>query len=216
MFVGHYGACLAGKSVAPRASLGTWLLSTQFLDLLWPLMLLAGVEHVRIDPGNTRFTPLDFEDYPVTHSLVGALGWSVAFGVVHLALRRRRATACLLAAGVFSHWVLDAIVHRPDLPLAPGGGPRVGLGLWNSPAATIALESAIFLGGLALYARATRAPDRTGRWALAGFVAFLVVLYSWSAASPPPPSAEAVAWSGIGQWLLVAWAYWIDRHRVPA
>ena len=111
-----------------------------------------------------------------------------------------------------SHWFLDAFVHRPDMPIL-AGPPYFGLGIWNSVALTVAVEALALGVGLALYLRTTRALDRTGKWALWSLVAFLVVLWIASVAGPPPPSERAVAWSGVGMWLLVPWGYWIDRHR---
>jgi hypothetical protein len=220
MFVGHFGVGLAGRRTAPRASLGTWFLAVQFLDLLWPVFLLLDVEHVRITPGYTRMSPLDFYDYPVSHSLFGAVCWGVAFAVVYALVRRRAPgrwrTALLLGAGVVSHWGLDFLVHREDLPLVPMMGRYVGLGLWNSPAATIALELALYGAGIALYLRATRARDGVGRLGLWALLAFLAVVWLASLFGPPPPNERAIAWAGLATWLLVAWAYWVDRHRETA
>ena len=217
MFVGHFGVGLAGRSAAPRASLGTWFLAVQFLDLLWPLFLLLDVEHVRITPGYTRLNPLDFYDYPVTHSLFAAACWGLAFAVVYALVRRRSPgrwkTAFLLGAGVISHWGLDFLVHREDLPLVPVMGRYFGLGLWDVPAAAISLELAIFGAGIALYLRATRARDGIGRLGLWALLAFLTVVWLMSLFGPPPPNEQAIAWAGLAQWLLVFWAYWVDRHR---
>ncbi len=220
MFVGHFGVALAAKAFdrpreAPRSpSLGTFVMAAQWLDLVWPVLVLAGVERVRVAPGITRVTPLDFESYPWSHSLAMAVAWSVVVGALWLlrSRERRPGVAVLLGVVVTSHWVLDWIAHRPDLPLWPDG-PRVGLGLWKSMPGTIAVEAAIFLGGLWVYVRATRPMDPTGRWTLAGFAAFLVVFYAMSLVGPPPPDGKAVAFADLGMWLLVAWAYWIDRHR---
>ena len=136
--------------------------------MIWPIFVLLGLEHVRIDPGNTRLTPLDFYDYPWTHSLLAAVVWGTLFAGVWYLRKRQLPTALLLAGLVASHWVLDWITHRPDLPLYPGGGPKVGLGLWNSVAGTVVVEGALFAGGVALYLQATRALDRVGQYALGG------------------------------------------------
>jgi len=212
MFIGHFAVGLAGRRLTPRVSLGTWFLSVQWLDLVWPLLLVAGLEHVRIDPGNTAMTPLDFYDYPITHSLAAALVWSLLFALIYYARRRDRAAAALLGAGVLSHWLLDAIVHRPDLPLWPGG-PMVGLGLWQSVPLTVTIETAMFAAGVFVYARATRPLDRTGRIALWSLVGFLYAIYLANVFGPPPPSIGALEGAGLAMWLLVPWAYWIDRHR---
>jgi len=136
MFIGHHAVAFAAKKVARKSSLGALFLSAQFLDLLWPIFLLLEIEHVPIDPGNTAFTPLDFYDYPVSHSLVTVIGWSLAFGLIYFLRRNDKPGAWMLGLGVLSHWVLDFITHRPDLPIAPGLQIYAGLGLWNSVIAT--------------------------------------------------------------------------------
>ena len=213
MFIGHYAVALGAKKVSPKVSLGTLLLASQFIDLLWPIFLLLGLEHVRIDPGNTVFTPLDFYDYPISHSLLAVLGWSLGFGLVYYAVRRSGRNALILGALVLSHWVLDFISHRPDLPLMPGMETRVGLGLWNSFTASVAVETALFVVGAFLYLRATKARDRVGKYALWSFLLLLVVLYVANMFGPPPPGVQALAVVALGQWLFVLWGYWIDRHR---
>jgi hypothetical protein len=215
VFLGHFGLALAAKRVAPAASLGTTVLAAQFADALWPLFALAGIEQVRIDPGITRVTPLDFVHYPYSHSLAADVGWAALFGIVYTCWRKDGRTAMWLAALVVSHWVLDVIAHRPDLPLWLRG-PKVGLGLWNSLPATLVVEFALFAGGAWLYVRATRARDRLGTVLIAAFIATLAVLYLAAVFGPPPPSPRALALTGLLGWLFVAWGYWIDRHRVPA
>ena len=216
MFIGHFAVGLAAKRAAPRASLGTYFLAAQFLDLLWPTFLLLGIESVRIAPGITAVTPLDFTSYPYSHGLVSVLGWSVLFALAYLALRRDGRTALVLGLCVASHWVLDWITHRPDLPLGFGASRRVGLELWASRPATLAVELVMFAAGCVLYAGATHARDRTGKLAFAGLVAFLLVAYFAALFGPPPPSAESLGWGGQSVWLLVAWGWWVDRHRAPS
>jgi hypothetical protein len=218
MFIGHEAIGLAGRAKVPRISLGTWFLAVQFLDLLWPIFLLLGWEHVRITPGITRLSPLDLWDYPLSHSLVGAIGWSVLFSLGYLAFgkadpRARRRGAVLLGAGVFSHWLLDFLVHRPDLPILPDG-PYVGLGLWNLPAVELPLEAGLYGAGIFLYMRATRARDAIGRWGLWALLAFLFVVWLSAIYGPPPPDERSLAWFGLSGWLIVLWAWWVDRHRV--
>jgi hypothetical protein len=222
MFVGHFGVGLAGKAVSPRVSLGSWFFAVQFADLLWPILLLLGWEHVGIVPGSTRLTPFDFSDYPISHSLVADLGWGVALALVAYFFRarwdgdrgRRLRTALLLGAGVVSHWVLDVLVHRRDVPVLPNG-PYLGLGLWNHPALELPLEMALFVAGTVLYLRATRARDRIGSVGLWALLIFLTVAWLLPVCGPPPPSVRAVAWGGTSMWLLVLWGWWVDRHRQP-
>jgi hypothetical protein len=214
VFIGHFAVAMAAKRAAPRASLGILVLAAQFLDLLWPVLLLAGVERVQIRPGETAFTPLVFEHYPVSHSLATTLGWAAGFGACYYGITRYRRGAAIVAALVASHWVLDWVTHRPDLPLYPGG-PLEGLGLWNSSAATLVVETLIFAAGLAVYLRTTRARDALGRWNPWAFAAFLAVAYLAAAFGPPPPDVRTLAYSAFSIWLLVAWAAWVDRRREP-
>lgn len=216
MFLGHFGLALAARRAAPRLSLGTAFLAAQFLDLLWPTLLLLGLESVRIAPGATAVTPLVFEHYPYSHSLLWAAGWAILLGLVHLGVKRSAGAALLVAGLVLSHWLLDALVHAPDLPLVPGGEVLVGLALWQSRFATLALELPLFAAGVWLYASATRAKDRGGAWAFWSLVAFLALIYAANLFGPPPEQVTAIAWVGQAQWLLVAWAYWTDAHRVSA
>lgn len=220
MFVGHFAVAFGAKRVVPAVSLGTLFIAAELADLVWPVLVIAGVERVSVQPGLTVVTPLDFLYYPFSHSLVAAAIWALAFGAAHAFLRRAPArTGAVLAFVVASHWALDAMTHRPDMPLTLGeASPRVGLGLWNSLPGTVAVELLLFGAGLWLYTRATRALDRTGRLALWGLAAFLLAIYAANLLGPPPPSGMAAAWSALAMWLLVAWGYWVDRHRavVPA
>ena len=208
MFLGHIAVSLAGKRVVPSVSLATWIASAQLVDLLWPLFLIAGLEHVRIVPGITAFTPLDFYDYPITHSLVGSASWAVMFAGGWMAVRGKGRVALLLAAGVLSHWGLDVISHRPDVPVLPRG-PYLGLGLWNSIPATLIVELTMFLAGIAIYVRAGGPGRRRVSFWL--FIAFLLVAYFAAAFGPPPPDTRTLAWSGLALWLLIPWAWWADR-----
>jgi hypothetical protein len=216
VFLGHYAAGFGTKRIAPRMSLGLLFCASQFIDLLWPIFLLLGLEHVRIDPGNTPFTPLDFTDYPYSHSLAGVLFWAAAFGIAVRVAGRRTSEAIVAAALVASHWVLDFISHRPDLPLAPGSGVMFGLGLWNSVLWTVVVEWTLFAGGVFLYTRATTPNDRRGRYGLILLVVLLSAIALGNLAAPPPPDMSAIAFSGLGLWLFVVLAFWVDRHRSPA
>jgi len=217
MFIGHFAMAFGAKALlknkAPALSLGTAFLAAQFVDLLWPTLLLAGVERVEINPGDTAFTPLNFVFYPISHSLVSVVFWSSIFAMAYVMIRRNVAAAVTVGFLVLSHWLLDLVTHRPDLPLVPGGRVFVGLGLWNSVAWTLLIEFALYALGVWLYTRATVAKNRTGTWALWALVAFLAVVHIGNAFGPPPPSVQAIAFAGHSMWLIVLWGYWIDRNR---
>lgn len=216
MFLGHFAFGFAAKKVAPEVSLGSFFLASQLADLIWPVLLLLGIEKVAIQPGITVVTPLDFVSYPYSHSLVATLGFAAVFVLVYRFARNARMRAGLvLAALVLSHCLLDVLSHRDDMPLFLQGGPRLGLFLWDSLAATILVEIGLFAAGLALYVRSTEAKNRRGNILLGTLVAFLGLIYLGNLFGPPPPNAEAIAYSGIATWLLIAWGYWIDRHRQP-
>jgi len=212
LFIGHFALGFAAKRAAPRQSLATLFAAAQLADLLWTVLVFAGVEHVRIDPGNTAMTPLDFVSYPYSHSLAMLLVWAVLFAFV-MAREPSRATPWVLMALVVSHWVLDFASHRPDMPLYPGS-PKVGLGLWNSVPATVVVETVMFAIGLWIYLRATRARDAIGRWATVALVVLLLASYVGNIFGGAPPSVDAIVIVGaIGGVILLALSAWADAHR---
>jgi membrane-bound metal-dependent hydrolase YbcI (DUF457 family) len=212
MFIGHNAVAFAAKRTVPRTSLGTLTAAVMLLDLIWPIFLLLGVEHVRIEPGATKFTPLDFYDYPWTHSLAMSIAWGIAFGVVYFVRTRYARGAVVVALCVVSHWVLDLVVHRADLPLWPGG-PKYGFGLWNYPAATLAIESIMYVAAILIYMRCTKPRDRVGSISFWAFVIVLAAIYLSTAFGPPPPNERTIAIMALTLWLLPFWAAWFDRHR---
>lgn len=212
MFVGHLAVAFATKRVAPRVALG-WLVAASFgLDLLWPLLLFAGMERVRVEPGITAFTPLAFESYPWSHSLTMALFWGAVAARVTFSRLKSAAAALIIGATVVSHWVLDFITHRPDLPLWPGG-PEVGLGLWNSVAGTLILEGTLFLAAVEVYRRTSQPRDAIGRWSFFALIAMTGLIWLSGPWSPPPPSAGAVAIVALAMWVFPIWSMLIERHR---
>jgi membrane-bound metal-dependent hydrolase YbcI (DUF457 family) len=216
MFIGHFGLGFAAKRWSPDVSLGTLFLAAQFIDLLWPLFLIAGWEEVAIDPGNTAFTPLHFVSYPYSHSLLAVVFWAAVFGLVYFMTQKSRKSAFIGAGLVVSHWILDLVTHRPDLPLAFEGSAKLGMGLWNHPAATIALELALFFSGVGLYSYATRPRNKWGENALWALILLLVVIYMANAFGGPPPDATTLQYVALAQWLFIAYGYWLNRNRTSA
>ncbi len=215
MFIGHFAVGFASKKIAPRTSLVLLLAAPMLADILWPFFLLFGWEHVRIDRNATRFTPLDFYDYPWSHSLLALFFWATAFAVIYWSITRYRAGAMVLWVGVVSHWVLDWITHRADMPLYPGS-PRFGLGLWNSIPGTMILELAMFVAGVWIYMRATRARDRVGRFGFPAYVLVLLAIYIADPFGGPPPNVSDLIWGAIIYTpLFLIWAWWFDCHREP-
>jgi hypothetical protein len=213
MFVGHLAAALAAKKVEPRLPLPALVTATFGLDMLWPVFVMAGLETVRPDPGNTAFTPIDFVSYPWSHSLVMAIGWGGLAGWLTARVSSARMGVVIFAL-VVSHWVLDFVSHRPDMPLWPGG-PLFGLGLWDSIPATIIVEGAMLVAGLAIYTRAAPARDRIGRWSLWSLVAFVTAIWISGPFSPPPPSATVIGVTGLlGAAVFFSWSWWVQRHRM--
>lgn len=216
MFIGHYAVGLGCKRLAPTVSLGALFLACQWADLLWPTLVLAGIERFSIRPGTTAVTPLDFDYYPFSHSLLALLVWGILLGLIYRTVTGNTwRTSVVLAALVLGHWVLDFIVHRPDMPLAPGLSPKLGLGLWNSIPATLAVEFGLYTTGVWLYLKTTMARDRIGSIGLWVLLLFLAVVEVANTFGPPPPSVTAVTISAEAMWLVVIWGYWVDWHRQP-
>jgi membrane-bound metal-dependent hydrolase YbcI (DUF457 family) len=150
--------------------------------------------------------------YPISQSLLTACGWGALFALLYWARTRYTRGAVVIGLSVVSHWVLDFVTHRPDMPLYPGG-PKFGLGLWNSVPATVCIEVGMYVVGAWLYLSSTRARDRTGSYALWVFLAFGLLAYIGNILGPPPPNTRAIACVTLTLWLVPVWAWWIDRHR---
>ena len=212
MFVGHLAVALGIKRASPRTPLAALVAAAFGLDLLWPILLLIGVESVRVDPGHTAFTPFDFEHYPWSHSLSMAVVWAVAVGRLAVVVLKRSVTGLLIGMALVSHWLLDYVTHIADLPLWPGG-PEVGLGLWNSIPGTLLVEGALFAALLGLYVRGTRPRRTAGKWSLWSLILLATLIWMSGPWSPPPPDERAIAVVGLAMWLLPLWGSWIDRTR---
>jgi hypothetical protein len=223
VFIGHYGVSLAAKRYNPRLSLAVLFLAVQFLDVLFSLFVLTGVEKMRIVHGFTAFNPYDLYFMPYSHSLLGAFVWSAVFAIGYLLLPRRDAPRsglfvfALLAAAVFSHFALDVPVHTPDLPLGPGAGsPKIGLGLWNHRAASIAAELAVLFAGGLIYLRATRPRNRGARVVTVVFGFVLVAATVATPFMPDPPSGTAFAIQALIFYAVLALAAGaVARGREP-
>lgn len=213
MFLGHYGVGFALKRYAPYTSLGTLMLAALWVDILWSFFLLLGIEHVKIMPGFTEASPLVFEYYPYSHSLMAAIFWAVVIAAVCRLLNGRFSTALALGAGVLSHWALDAVVHAPDLPIGFDDTAFVGLGVWDSSLATIIIEGGVFLIGLASYLRHTRPLNGVSGYGIWIFVCALVAVFAAQFAGSAAPSVTVVAYAGLAQLLLIIFGAWADRGR---
>ena len=213
MFIGHYALGFAAKRMAPRTSLGTLFAAPTLADLLWPVFLLLGWEQARVVPGPNPFLNLWLDDIPVSHSLVALIAWGLLFGYLYRTRTGYTRGALVVGLLVLSHWVLDFLTHRPDMPLYPGS-VKVGLGLWNSVAGTLIVEGAMFVAGVAIYAAATRPRDGVGRYGFWGLVAVLAASYVSSLFAPPPQDMTALAtFAIIFGWLFVLFGWWVDKHR---
>jgi membrane-bound metal-dependent hydrolase YbcI (DUF457 family) len=216
MFIGHFAVGLAAKKLTPKTNLAWLLAAPLFLDLLWPIFLLLGLEQVRLIPNPpSPFLALGLDHYPWSHSLVMSIAWSVGFGLLVLFATKNTRGAFVCALLVFSHWLLDFATHRPDMQLWPGSDAHVGLGLWYSTIGTLVTEAILFASGAAIYLSVTRARSKSGTLAIWSLLVFLVVMYLAATFGPPPPNAEALRYAALLTWILLPWALWIDRKREP-
>jgi membrane-bound metal-dependent hydrolase YbcI (DUF457 family) len=213
MFVGHLAVGLVAKYKAPDVNLGWFIAGVSALDLIWPIFVLAGIERVRIEPGATAFTPLAFESYPWSHSLVMSVVWGLVLVAIARAAKVPASVSLLLVLMVVSHWVLDVVTHAPDMPLWPGNSPKFGLALWNSLAGTYVIEGAMWVAAIALYVRTRTAQGVAPGAAFWSLVVVTTLMWAYGPFSPLPPNAQAVAWFGLVGWIVVPWAALADRKR---
>jgi hypothetical protein len=217
VFVGHFAAALAGKSIAPKVSLGTLILAAAFSDVLWIAFFVLGIEQVVIQPGIMVANSLNLVYIPFSHSLLMDVVWGALFAAVYYLLRHDLRGAWVLFFAVLSHWVLDVVTHRPDMPLAPGLELRFGLGLWNSRLATFIVEGALWFGAILLYVRATKPVKRSGVYAFWTMIMLLTALWVTSLGGDPPPSLRFLAIVNTIFFAVVeTWAVWMNRSRVQA
>ncbi len=212
MFLGHYALGLAAKKFAPRTSMGALMAAPILLDLLWPIFLLIGWEHVSIVSTNNPFLRLQFDSYPISHGLVAVVGWATLFASIYFGFTRYIAGAVVIWIGVVSHWVLDFVAHVPDLPLT-AQSRLYGLGLWNHRWLTVTIELAMFAIAIWTYQRETRARDKIGLYAFLAFVLVLLLAYAGVVFGPPPTSVKKLAAFTLLTWLTIPWVWWFDAHR---
>ena len=215
MFIGHYGPAIAIKAIRPAIPIWLLFIAVQLVDVAWAVLVLLGIEKVRIVPGITASNPLDLYYMPYTHSLVAAIIWSVAVAVIVMFLPRvaTRFVALWIVVAGFSHWVLDLLVHRPDLPLYDDT-MKIGLGLWNYPAVALALEVALLFGGMIMYLRVTKPINAIGRVGLPILGVVMVAIQSYVFFGPPPASpAVAAATALVSYVAFAALAEWLARQR---
>lgn len=206
MFIGHYGVAFGSRAVGQRVPLWVYFLAVQWVDILWCVLVLLGVERVHIEPGVNPSSPLIFDYYPYTHSLVAGLVWALAaYALYRLVARARaaRAAGIMLAAAVLSHWLLDFVVHLPDLDLV-SESYKVGLGLWRRPLIETIVEVALLGAGLALYLRRSPQLSPGRRVALVALGIGMLAVQLAGSFGPPPPSVRAMALAGLVLYLLAA------------
>ena len=213
MVIGHFGFGLGAKKYAPKLSLGLIFLAVQFADLLWPDLILLNIEKVRIQPEDAKF-PLDFIYYPFSHSLLMSIFWAAVFGLIYWLIKKDRVSATVLGICVLSHWFLDLIVHKPDLPLYPGSSVLLGFGLWNWPWLTALTEGIIFFTGMIFYLQTTRARNPAGKWGFWLMIILLIVGHIAGVLSPPPGTVTAIGWGTQALWVYVLLGFWVDHNRV--
>lgn len=215
MFIGHFGLALAAKKVAPAVSLGTLFIATQFVDLLWPFLLISGVETVAMVPGHTKTNALDFVHFPYSHSLLMGLVWGVIVAAIYWLFRRDSRGTVVIGLCVLSHWFLDLIVHTADLPLTPFGARKVGFGLWNHVAATLIVEFTLFVVGVYIYAIVTKAKNKMGRWAFWTLVILLGLFQLGNTFGPAPSGSIMNLFVSVTSLMaiIIGLAYWVDRNR---
>jgi hypothetical protein len=216
MFIGHYGVSFAAKAIKPVLPLWLLFLAVQLVDVFWAIFILLGIEKVRIVPGITATNPLDLYYMPYTHSLLTSLLWGGAAVLVSRLFPRINpwGTAAMVGAAVFSHWLLDLLVHRPDLPLYDNT-MKVGMGLWNLPVIAFALEILLLAGGTFFYLRKTKPLGAGGRYGFVLFGLLMIAVQAMVFFGAPPTSDTEIAVSALFSYILfAAIAFWLERKRM--
>jgi membrane-bound metal-dependent hydrolase YbcI (DUF457 family) len=210
MLAGHYSAAFLAKALEPRLPLWILAIAVQLIDVLWAVLVLAGIEHLRVDP-SLPSNPLDLYDMPYTHSLLGALAWAALAAAAVFAWRREWLVSLVVAGAVASHWLLDWVVHRPDL-LLWGGSAKHGLGLWNFPVVAIGVESLLLIASAWVLLR-SRSGNRSQRRGVVAMTSSLLAVQVVLTVGPPPLGPLAVAGSALVLFAAVAWGAWRVERR---
>lgn len=216
MFIGHYGLAFGVKKAAPQISLLTLFVAVEFVDILWPFLLLFNVEQVKVTPGITVVTPFDFVHYPYTHSLLMGIVWGLLASVAYWFFKKDFKSAVIVGLAVLSHWFLDLVVHIADLPLTPFTNIKVGMGLWNSLEGTLILELIIFTIGAYLYYKSTQAINKKGKWGFWLLVAFFLLTEFYNMFGPPPEDSIPMLFVSFAvlQLIVLSLANLVDKNRV--
>lgn len=216
MFIGHFGLSFAAKKAAPKVSLATLFLATQFVDLLWPFLLVFHIEKMAVVPGFTKTNSFDFEYFPWTHSLLMGVVWGIVVGGIYWLIKKDKQGALVVGLCVLSHWFFDLIVHVSDLQLLPFVDMKVGFGLWNHVILTLIIEFVLFLGGAYIYTTVTKAKNWVGKWILLVLVVLLLIVQLGNTYGPPPAGGLVnllITFLTLFA-VILALAWWIDRNRI--
>ena len=217
MLIGHFGISFAAKKAAPKVSLGTLFIAAQFVDILWPFLLLFHIEKVAFMPGYTKVNAFEFLYFPFTHSLLMGIVWGAVLGVIYWLFKRDLRGSFVIGLCVLSHWFLDLIVHVADLPLTPFNDYKIGLGLWNHLAITLIIETTIFLIGAYIYAASTKPRNKIGKWGFWTLIILLLLSYFANTFNEKPPASIMILFfsSIVVTGLVIGLSYWVDRNRKP-
>lgn len=215
MFIGHFGLSFAAKKAAPKVSLATLFIATQFVDILWPFMLIFNIEKVAVTPGYTKVNAFEFLYYPFTHSLFMGFVWGIIAALIYAFIKKDTRGAIVIGLCVLSHWFFDLVVHRADLPLSPFGDYKVGFGLWNYVAGTLIVETIIFFGGLLVYTSITNAKNKIGSRGLWSLVALLMLVTISNTFGPAPPNSIPTLFISFItlMTIIISLAGWVDKNR---
>ncbi|MBC87063.1 MAG: hypothetical protein CL677_07765 [Bdellovibrionaceae bacterium] len=213
MFIGHFAVGLGAKKVAPEINLGIFFIACQLLDLIWPVLVLAGIEVVSVDHLATKLTPLNFEHYPYSHSLLMTIVYSLVAGFFVGWVLKSKKLGVIVGMVTSSHWILDFVTHRPDMPILLSG-QKVGLGLWNNLFLAVSIELLIFSAGIYLYLKSKTNMSQSRKIGFWSLIIFLLVIYLANVFGPKPPldaPSAMIAGPALAMWLIVLWGYLVDR-----